>query len=73
MKHTIRRVSATPLRVKSDMAWLGVSRSRVSAMCIVEVETDTGYIGHGLTNLADGEVVAQAVKTGACWYAGIVY
>lgn len=63
MKHLIQRVAATPLRVTSDMSWLGVSRSRVSSMCIVEVETDTGFIGHGLTNLADGAVVAQAVKS----------
>jgi L-alanine-DL-glutamate epimerase-like enolase superfamily enzyme len=63
MKHIIQRVTATPLRIQSDMSWLGVSRSRVSSMCIVEVETDTGFVGHGLTNLADGSVVAQAVRS----------
>lgn len=62
MKHLIQRVVATPLRITSDMSWLGVKRSRVSAMCMVEVETDSGLIGHGLTNLADGSVVAQAVN-----------
>jgi L-alanine-DL-glutamate epimerase-like enolase superfamily enzyme len=63
MKHIIQRVTATPLKVQSSMSWLGVDRSRVSAMCIVEVETDTGFIGHGFTNLADGSVVAQAIKS----------
>ncbi len=62
MQHIIKRVAATPLRIKSDMSWLGVSRGRVSSMCLVEVETDTGYIGHGVTYLADGSVVAQAVN-----------
>ena len=62
MKHLIQRVAATALRITSDMSWLGVSRTRVSAMCLVEVETDSGFIGHGLTNLADGAVVAQAVN-----------
>ena len=63
MKHIIQRVTATPMRIQSSMSWLGVDRSRVSSMCIIEVETDTGFIGHGLTNLADGSVVAQAVKS----------
>ena len=62
MQHIIKRVAATPLRIKSDMSWLGVSRGRVSSMCLVEVETDTGHIGHGVTYLADGSVVAQAVN-----------
>ena len=63
MKHIIQRIAATPLRIESDMSWLGVSRRRVSSMCIVEVETDSGVVGHGLTNLADGSVVAQAVRS----------
>jgi L-rhamnonate dehydratase len=63
MKHIIQRVTATPMRIQSSMSWLGVDRSRVSSMCLIEVETDTGFIGHGLTNLADGSVVAQAVKS----------
>jgi L-rhamnonate dehydratase len=62
VQHVIRRVEATALLVKSDMSWLGLSRSRLSSMCLVEVETDSGLIGHGLTNLADGAVVAQAVN-----------
>lgn len=62
MQHIIKRVTATALRVKSDMSWLGVARSRLSPMCLVEVETDSGLLGHGLTNLADGEVVAQVVN-----------
>lgn len=62
MQHIVKRVTATPLRIKSDMSWLGVSRSRVSSMCIVEVETDSGHVGHGVTYLADGGVVAQAVN-----------
>ena len=62
MQHIIKRVAATPLRIKSDMSWLGVSRGRVSSMCIVEVETDSGHVGHGVTYLADGGVVAQAVN-----------
>lgn len=63
MKHIIQRVTATPLRIKSDMSWLGLARGRISSMCLVEVETDSGIVGHGLTYLADGSVVAQAVNT----------
>jgi L-alanine-DL-glutamate epimerase-like enolase superfamily enzyme len=44
------------------MSWLGLSRGRVSPMCLVEVETGSGLIGHGITYLAESTVVAQAVN-----------
>lgn len=65
MDHSITRVSATALLIKSSMSWLGVDKGRSSSMCLVEVETKSGFIGHGLTNLADGPTVARLANTAA--------
>ena len=45
----IARVTATPLNVPLHIALVGVDRKTSLAACFVEVETDAGLIGHGLT------------------------
>ena len=60
--HKIARVTATPLRVVSDFGWLGVSRQNAAPVCFVEVETDTGLKGHGVTQHADPPTIATQVN-----------
>ena len=60
--HKIARVEATALRVLSSFSWLGVDRQNAASMCLVEVETDTGIKGHGITQHSDSEAVATQVN-----------
>ncbi len=58
----IVRVTATPLNVPLKIAMLGLDKSTTLSACHVEVETDSGIIGHGLTAITEEDVVAQAVN-----------
>jgi L-alanine-DL-glutamate epimerase-like enolase superfamily enzyme len=58
----IVRVTATPLNVPLQIALMGLDKSTTLAACYVEVETDSGIIGHGLTAITEEDVVAQAVN-----------
>jgi len=60
--HKIARVHATPLRVISDFSWLGVDKQNAASACFVEVETDTGLKGHGITQHSDSAAVAVQVN-----------
>ncbi len=46
----------------TDFAWLGLDRNANNAIGFIEVETDTGLIGYGVTNLADPNVIAQIIN-----------
>jgi L-rhamnonate dehydratase len=58
----IVRVTATPLNVPLHIKLMGVDKQTSLATCCVEVETDTGIIGHGLTSITEEDVVAQAIN-----------
>jgi L-alanine-DL-glutamate epimerase-like enolase superfamily enzyme len=58
----IVRVTATPLNVPLKIALLGLDKSTTLSACHVEVETDGGIVGHGLTAITEEDVVAQAVN-----------
>jgi L-alanine-DL-glutamate epimerase-like enolase superfamily enzyme len=58
----IVRVTATPLNVPLHIALMGADRNTSLAACFVEVETDNGIVGHGLTAITEEDVVAQAVN-----------
>ena len=58
----IARVTATPLNVPLHIKLVGVDRKTSLAACYVEVETDDGLIGHGLTSITEEDVVAQIVN-----------
>jgi L-alanine-DL-glutamate epimerase-like enolase superfamily enzyme len=58
----IARVSATPLNVPLHIDLVGVNRTTSLAACYVEVETDQGLVGHGLTSITEEDVVAQIVN-----------
>jgi L-alanine-DL-glutamate epimerase-like enolase superfamily enzyme len=58
----IARVTATPLNVPLHIDLVGVNRKTALACCHVEVETDDGLIGHGLTSITEEDVIAQIVN-----------
>ncbi len=58
----IVRVTATPLNVPLHIKLVGVDRKSSLSACYVEVETDTGLIGHGLTGITEEDVIAQIVN-----------
>jgi L-alanine-DL-glutamate epimerase-like enolase superfamily enzyme len=58
----IVRVTATPLNVPLHIRLVGVDRKSTLASCYVEVETDTGLIGHGLSGITEEDVIAQIVN-----------
>ena len=58
----IVRVTGTPLNVPLHVALVGVDRKTSLAACYVEIETDDGLIGHGLTGITEEDVIAQIVN-----------
>ncbi|MDP2358745.1 MAG: mandelate racemase/muconate lactonizing enzyme family protein [Beijerinckiaceae bacterium] len=59
--HRIASVRGTPLRIPVDFSWLGVKKSRSASMCLVEVKTDTGIVGHGLTQHIDARAIIPQI------------
>jgi L-alanine-DL-glutamate epimerase-like enolase superfamily enzyme len=62
----IVRVTATPLNVPVHLKLVGLDRKTSLACCHVEVETDGGLVGHGLTSITEENVVAEIVNSVAC-------
>jgi L-rhamnonate dehydratase len=58
----IVRVTATPLNVPLRIKLMGVDRKSSLASCYVEVETDTGLIGHGLSGITEEDVISQIIN-----------
>lgn len=58
----IVRVTATPLNVPLHIKLVGVDRKSTLSSCYVEVETDDGLIGHGLSGITEEDVIAQIVN-----------
>jgi L-alanine-DL-glutamate epimerase-like enolase superfamily enzyme len=58
----IARVTATPLNVPLHIDVAGVNGKTSLACCHVEVETDDGLTGHGLTSITEEDVIAQIVN-----------
>ena len=58
----IVRVTATPLNVPLHIKLVGADRKTTLACCFVEVETDSGILGHGLTSITEEDVIAQIVN-----------
>jgi L-alanine-DL-glutamate epimerase-like enolase superfamily enzyme len=61
-QHRIVRVHATPLKAPVDFTWLGSSRKSSQSICLVEVETDTGLTGHGVTQHIDSSTIAAQIN-----------
>lgn len=60
--HKIAHVRAIPLRVPVDFSWLGAARGGASSMCLVEVATEDGIVGHGVTQHIDARTVAAQIN-----------
>ncbi|RYY87948.1 MAG: mandelate racemase/muconate lactonizing enzyme family protein [Comamonadaceae bacterium] len=59
----ITRVRAIPLNIPvSASTAAGVSKTSAIAICLVQVETDTGLVGTGMTAITEEEVVASIVN-----------
>ena len=58
----IARVAATPLNVPIALDAAGIEKKTSLSVCLVEVETDTGIVGHGFTAITEEEVVAAVVN-----------
>jgi L-alanine-DL-glutamate epimerase-like enolase superfamily enzyme len=58
----IARVTATPLNVPIKIALVGLERTTSLSVCLVEIETDAGVVGHGLTGITEEDVIAQIVR-----------
>jgi L-rhamnonate dehydratase len=49
----IARVTAIPLNVPIHINLVGVDRKTSLSSCYVEVETDAGIVGHGLSGITE--------------------
>jgi L-alanine-DL-glutamate epimerase-like enolase superfamily enzyme len=58
----IARVAATPLSVPVVLDAAGIEKKASLSVCLVEVETDDGLLGHGFTAITEEEVVAAAIN-----------
>jgi L-alanine-DL-glutamate epimerase-like enolase superfamily enzyme len=58
----IARVAATPLNVPVVLDAAGIEKKTSLSVCLVEVETDQGLVGHGLTGITEEEVIAAIVN-----------
>jgi len=58
----ITRVHATPLNLPVEMGAPGRSKSTSLSLCLVDVETDTGLTGTGMTAITEEEVIAAIVN-----------
>jgi L-rhamnonate dehydratase len=69
--HKISRIQARVLNVPNDFSWLGTDRQVVDTTCFVEVETDTGLKGYGLTQHANAPAVALQINDVASKIVGL--
>lgn len=58
----IERIVATPLNVPVVLDAAGMSKSASLSVCLAEVHTDDGRVGHGLTGITEEEVIAAAIN-----------
>src|SRR4030088_2854795 len=58
----IVRVKAIPHNVPLHVTLVGTERHTSLACVHVEIETDTGIVGHGFTSITEEDVIAQIVN-----------
>ncbi len=58
----IARVAATPLSVTVLLDAAGIEKKTALSVCLVEIETVDGRIGHGITAITEEEVIAAIVN-----------
>jgi L-rhamnonate dehydratase len=63
--HKIANVTAYALRIPVDFAVIGSDRKQNNSLVVVTIETESGLIGHGVTGITQGPVVAEAINGAA--------
>ncbi len=58
----ITRVHATPLNLPVSVSISGRTKTTSLSLCLVDIETDTGLIGTGITAITEEEVVGTIVN-----------
>lgn len=58
----ITRVHATPLNLPVSVSISGRTKTTSLSLCLVDIETDTGLIGTGMTAITEEEVVGTIVN-----------
>jgi L-rhamnonate dehydratase len=58
----IARVAATPLNVPITLDAAGIAKKLSLSVCLIEIETDQGLVGHGFTAITEEEVIATIVN-----------
>jgi L-alanine-DL-glutamate epimerase-like enolase superfamily enzyme len=58
----IARITATPVHVPLRIALVGPPRPAAMSGCLVEVESDSGLVGHGFTSITDESVIAHIIN-----------
>jgi len=58
----IARVTATPLNLSLTLDVSGKTKETSLSICLVDVETDTGLVGTGMTAITEEEVIATIVN-----------
>ena len=61
----IARVSARVLDVPATLDLGARKKTQIMAICLVEIETDDGHKGHGITAITDAAIAAAAVNSKA--------
>ena len=61
-KMKIARVQAFPLNVPVRVSLLGLDTTGSLSVCVVEVETEDGLRGHGITGITEEQVIAAIVR-----------
>jgi L-alanine-DL-glutamate epimerase-like enolase superfamily enzyme len=59
----ITRVTAIAVHVPIKITLVGAERAASMSACLVEIETDSGEIGHGFSAITDPPVVARTIET----------
>lgn len=58
----ISRVSATPLNLPVSVTISGRTKTTSLSVCLVDIETDTGLVGTGMTAITEEEVIGSIVN-----------
>ena len=58
----IPRVSATPLNLPVSVTISGQTKTTSLSVCLVDIETDTGLVGTGMTAITEEEVIGSIVN-----------
>lgn len=61
-KMKITRVHATPLNLPVTVNATGKTKTTSLSVCIVDIETDTGLVGTGMTAITEEEVIGSIVN-----------